>query len=153
MSGKPFVLTALSVQKGCARTTPALSTKYCNPIYAVVQAILNLANPVGSTEFEILSQVPSLCTDGSVGPAQVSAALASGVARRILKARQQVNLELRYFINLDMNKFLENQDIYDDFKAQLFCGSGNCTPCPTCTPSPPCEPDQLVPHTAALDFC
>lgn len=153
MSGKPFVLTALSIQKGCARTPVALATKYCNPIYAVVQAILLLANPLGSTEFEILSQVPALCLDGSVGPAQVAAALADGVARRILKSRQQANLELRYFVNLDMNKFLCNQEIYDDFKAQLFCGSGNCTPCPTCIPAPPCELDQLVPHTAPLDNC
>ena len=147
MSGKPFVLTALSIQKGCASNAPALSTKYCNPIYTVVQAILNLANPLGSSEFEILSQVPSICIDGSVGPAQVTNALAYGVHRRILKAQQQVNLELRYCVNVDMNKWFENCEIYNDFKSQLFGSGGCCTPCPTCIPAPPCEPSQLVPET------
>jgi hypothetical protein len=152
MSGKPFVLTALSVQQGCARTPSNLAAKLCNPLYAVVQAILTLANPLGSSEFEILSQVPTLCTDGSVGPAQVTAALAQGVAKRVLKARTQANLELRYLVNLDMNKFLENEDIYNDFRAQLWCGAA-CAPCPTCVPHPPCELSQLVPKTGALSNC
>ena len=112
------ILTAESITKGCpVQFSCNLQEKLCLPIYTVVQAILNLANPAGSTEFEILSQAPVVCTSYSVGPAQVQQALQDGLRRRVLCV---------------------NEDLYNCFKPQLFCASGQCTPCPCPCRGPTC---------------
>lgn len=130
-------LTSVSIQEGCGPHNCNLQSKLCFPLYTVVQAIINLANPCGSTEYEILSQAPIICSALSVGPTQVAQALAEGVRKRVLCSKTQSNQEVRYFVNVNMNKFLENQEIYDCFKAQIFCSGPNCTPCSSCTYAPP----------------
>jgi len=151
MSGKPYVLTVIPVREGCVTpsTFPPFADKLCIPIYAVVQAILNLANVSGSSEFEILSQMPIVCPVGSVGPADVAYAIEYGLKRRIIKLNNQATLEKRYLVNVNMNQFSTNEEIYNDFKTRMFCGS-SCGPCPTCTPHPSCNVSQLVPKTGPL---
>ena len=133
------ILTAESITKGCpVQFSCNLQEKLCLPIYTVVQAILNLGNPAGSTEFEILSQAPVVCTSYSVGPTQVQQALQDGLRRRVLCLNVQSDLAQRYRVNINMADNPVNEDLYNCFKPQLFCASGQCTPCPCPCRGPTC---------------
>lgn len=137
MSTDAGYLTAVSVRDCCPPSPNPLSSRLCIPLYTVVQAIINLASPCGSSEYQILSQVPNICPAMSVGPTQVAAALAEGVHRKVLCAKALCTPELRYFVNQDMNRYGTNEDIYNAFKSQLYC-PGTCTPCPNCPCTGPC---------------
>lgn len=128
--GKSYTVTAESIVKGCPFAGACnLEEKLCLPLYTVVQAIINLANPAGSTEFEILSQTPIVCTSLAVGPFQVQNALEEGLRRRVLCLNVQSDLQRRYRVNINMADNPANEDLYNCFKSQLFCGA-QCVPCP-----------------------
>jgi len=147
MPNKPFMLEAVTVCRGCRGCTPtpqvpSFDQKVCYfPLYRVTQAILNLANVLGSTEAEIFVEVPNVCDAYVMTLAQVQAALAEGTHKRIFKLNSATS---RYCVNLDMNQFGTNQTIYYDFENQLWCPN-DCTACSTCEPHPPCHLDSLVP--------
>lgn len=128
--GKQFIVTAQSIREGCPYSGGCnLQDKLCFPLYTVVQSIINLGNPAGSTQFEILSQTPIVCSSLAVGPTQVQAALEEGVRRRVLCLNVQSDLAQRYRVNINMATNPANEEIYNCFKLQLFCGA-QCVPCP-----------------------
>jgi hypothetical protein len=147
MPNKPFLLEAVPVCQGCRGCTatasvPSFAQKVCYfPLYRVTQAILDLANPLGSTDAEVLAQSPAVCAATVLTLAQVQAALAEGARKRILLLNATTG---RYCVNAAMNQFAENEAIYRDFRDQIWC-VGLCTPCSTCQPFPPCALDALVP--------
>lgn len=147
MPNKPFLLAAVPVCQGCTGCTatesvPTFEQKLCYlPMYKVTQAILNLANVQGSTDAEIFAEAPNVCDATVTTLAQVQATLTEGVRKRIFKLNTATS---RYCVNVDMNQFLQNREIYRDFKLQLWCPN-DCTPCSTCKPFPPCQLDALVP--------
>lgn len=126
------MLTAKSTRDDCPTFDryPTLADKLClRPLWAVLQAILNLANPNGSTQGEIIAELPNVCTLRVYTTAQVIAALADGVARSVLLERPDIMMATRYCVNRNMTLTCPNQELYDDFKSQIWCPE--CTPCPT----------------------
>jgi hypothetical protein len=88
----------------------------------IIQAILNLANPAGSTDVEIFNYIPVICPAAPYSQTDVTNAINNAARKGILfRAIATVGATPTYLVNAYMKNFNYQNRVYSRYPQQ--CGS------------------------------